>query len=649
MFTRPFSISPPAGSHLMIMTIAMFLAAPPSWGQSRDDLIWIDYPEQGVVLGQGYNLVTDEPTQGVCVDFVPVQDPSQEVSYRFEEVTTHSTINSSSRIHASGSLKMALVKASAKLDFYSKENFSIDTTKFLLTADITNSALFAGASFAYKQGAGLANVASIPEALRKGATDSILRAAAPANAAENVGVKFKNAALRNNIKHCGQGYVAAIVSGAEVDAFLTFSKSDAEAVAEIKAGIKATMGGVFSASGSFAQNQQAIERNERTEVNVYRSGGRATAFAYTVDALRTSLQQLPVDAAAHPKPIRIAILPYSKLDDSPLSGGLVAADLLDGIAAFFLVRDVVEESNSIAEWYRGYTEDQLGSAATDSAVARNVPIFLHPLDTYIALYDDALALNRELSAALRLCQVELQEANRLQDALRAALSTPEGAAKDGDFIVGPGSVRELAAQQRLAVNGTDPFVPVTTKAVATDRSDAVRMAFFDTFARSSNEVTLMARTEGALRNEAPETLDSEDLKILLAASLSRLQQCNSDSDFMSAAIDDAIGLTQDFLAKKPIFWTELGRHYQERIWRLFPTQSYPTDQTSWETVELIEDELQNYHKNMKSKRFRRDLCGRDLNHPVCGKAFEGHQKELALSPTTLISAGLRAGLAEGID
>ena len=55
------------------------------------------------------------------------------------------------------------------------------------------------------------------------------------------------------------------------------------------------------------------------------------------------------------------------------------------------------------------------------------------------------------------------------------------------------------------------------------------------------------------------------------------------------------------------------------------------------------------HKNMKSKRFRRDLCGRDLNHPVCGKAFEGHQKKLALSPTTLISAGLRAGLAEGID
>lgn len=650
MFTRPFSISPPAGSHLMIMTIAMFLAAPPSWGQSRDDLIWIDYPEQGVVLGQGYNLVTDEPTQGVCVDFVPVQDPSQEVSYRFEEVTSHSTINSSSRIHASGSLKMALVKASAKLDFYSKENFSIDTTKFLLTADITNSALFAGASFGYKQGAGLANVASIPEALRKGATDSILRAAAPANAAENVGVKFKNAALRNNIKHCGQGYVAAVVSGAEVDAFLTFSKSDAEAVAEIKAGIKATIGGIFSVSGSFAQNQQAIERNERTEVNVYRSGGRATAFAYTVDALRTSLQQLPVDAAAHPKPIRIAILPYSKLDDSPLSGGLVAADLLDGIAAFFLVRDVVEESNSIAEWYRGYTEDQLGSAATDSAVARNVPIFLHPLDTYIELSDRALALNRELSTALRLCQVELQEANRLQDALRAALSTPEGeAAKDNSFIIEPGSVRELAAQQQLAVNGTDPLMPGAKKAVAVERSDAVKNTFFDTFARTTDEATLMARTEGALRKEAPETLDAEELRLLLTASLTRLKQCNSDSAFMSAAIDDAIQLTQDFLAKKPIFWSELGRHYQERIWRLFPTQTYSTDQASWETVELIEDELQSYHKNMKSKRFRRDLCGRDLNHPVCGEAFEGHQKKLALSPATLISAGLRAGLAEGID
>jgi len=647
--TRICPTSPRHAAWLLPVTATLALVASHSAAQSRDDLIWIDYPDQGVVLGQGYSLVVDEPTQGVCVDFVPVQDPSQEVSYRFEQVTSHSTINSSSRIHASGSLKMALVKASAKLDFYSKENFSIDTTKFLLTADITNSSLFAGPSFAYKQGATIANVSNIPEAVRKGAVDSILRAAAPSGSAENVGVKFKNAGLRNNIKHCGQGYVAAIVSGAEVDAFLTFSKSDAEAVAEVKAGIKATIGGIFSVSGSLAQNQQAIERNERTEVNVYRSGGRAADFAYTVDALRTSLQKLPTDAAAHPKPIRIGILPYSKLDDSPLSGGLEAAKLLDTIAAFFLIRDVVNETNAITNWYRSYTQDQLGAEATDTAVVRSVPIFLHPLDTYITLNDRALTLNRELSAALRLCQAELQIANRLQDAYSAALSTERVALALEALPDGRGSTIEIAVDQSRALDGTGGPLSLAQAAAEGARNDTVTQAFFTALQSSAETERQLMRTQTAVRQGTPEKLDAAELQSLLAASLKRLEQCSSTSVYMKAAIDDAIEITQEFLRKKPIFWTDLGRHYQERIWRLFPQSTFPTDQSSWDTVALIKDELDSYHENMVAKRFKRDLCSRDLTHPVCGQSFDEHYTPLSLTPLTLVSAGLRAALAEGVE
>ncbi|WGW04213.1 hypothetical protein [Tropicibacter oceani] len=640
----------------------------PAAAQGNQDLIWIDYPEQGVVLGQGYNLVTDEPTQGVCVDFVPVQDPSQEVTYRFEEVTSHSTINASSRIHASGSLKMALVKASAKLDFYSKENFSIDTSKFLLTANVTNSSLFAGPSFAYKMGASLPGIATLPDTLKEAATNGITRAAAPTTEGENTGVKFKNVALRNNIKHCGQGYIAAIVSGAQVDAFLTFTKSDAESVAEIKAGIKATIGGIFSVSGSFAQNQQAIERSERTEVNVYRSGGRAAAIAYDLPGLRTSLQQLPVDAAANPKPIRIAVIPYSKLDDSPLAGGLQAVDLLDSIAAFFLVRDVVNETSDIADWYQNYDVDQIASPETDSNVARNIPLFLHPLDDYIAMNDRALALNREMSEALRLCQSALQDANLLLDASNAAAETAAGDKAAGRTLeaqqraILTGSPAQEAAsapykdlvQQLLDedVNQTDRDVLERLLAGMQDNAQTQRSAQFASFlsAFEPSEETLesKARIESAVGIGAKD-LSEADLAALRTKTEKTLATCNSDSGYLKTAIDDALALSQDFLAAKPIFWSDLGRHYQGRLWKLFPGATLPQGQSSWELVDLVTEDLKSFHANMVAKRFKRDICQRDLTHPVCGAEFEAKFKPLDLKPSTLVLAGLSAGLAQGLE
>lgn len=636
--------------------------------QGSEDMIWIDYPEQGVVLGQGYNLVTDEPTQGVCVDFVPVQDPSQEISYRFEEVTSHSTINASSRIHASGSLKMALVKASAKLEFFSKENFSIDTSKFLLSANVTNSSLFAGPSFAYKLGASLPGVDTLPDALKSAAVSSITRAANPGTPVENTGVKFKNATLRNNIKHCGQGYIAAIVSGAEVDAFLTFSKTDAESVAEIKAGIKASIGGIFSVSGSFAQNQKAIERSERTEVNVYRSGGRAAAIAYDLPGLRTSLQQLPVDAAANPKPIRMAIMPYSKLDDSPLSDGLQAVDLLDSIAAFFLVRDVVSETSSIADWYQNYDVDQVGSNATSTDVARNIPLFLHPLDDYIAMNDRALALNRTMSQALRLCQVALQEANLLQDAVRAAEDPASGDKSAGRalefeqraFLTGS-PAQEAASEnleqlaQKLLSEGVSQSDRDVLERLLADMQGgeqgqrSVQFAsFLSDFDQSAETPEAKARLASALTTPSTDP-DTADIKALKAESEKKLTACNSETGYLNTAIDDALTLAQDFLAAKPIFWSDLGRYYQGRLWKLFPGAALPQEQSSWELVDLVAADLKSFHSNMVAKRFKRDICQRDLTHPVCGAAFETKFKRLDLRPSTLVLAGLSSGLAQGLE
>src|SRR5690606_20915319 len=110
-------------------------------------------PQAGVVLGQGYNLLTDSPSTGTCVNFRAVQDPSQQISYTFDEVTSKTETMSKLDISASGSLKMAILNASASLNFLTQEEFDVDTKKFLLTANVVNSALFAAPSYDYKLGA----------------------------------------------------------------------------------------------------------------------------------------------------------------------------------------------------------------------------------------------------------------------------------------------------------------------------------------------------------------------------------------------------------------------------------------------------------------------------------------------------------------
>ena len=535
---------------------------------------------------------------------------------------------------------------------------------------MTNSALFAGPSFGFKRGATIPGIADLPDELKSTALASLQSSVGAQD--KPTGVKFKNEAQRNNIRHCGQGYVAAIVSGAEVDAFLTFSKSDAEAIAEVKAGIKASIGGIFSVSGSFAQNQQSVERNESSEVSVYRSGGRAAAIAYDLDGLRTSLQQLPVDAAAHPKPIKMAIMPYSKLDDSPLSGGRRAGDLLDSIAAFFLVSDVVQETGSIIDWYRSYDSDGI---ATDPAADRSrlVPLFLNPLSAYVMMNDDALALNRQMSKALALCQASLQQSNLVQD---GAAEVVPPTVQEGEPTSQAAARAEVSTKQKQVL--TAPPKPETeetpleflTKQLPSNASadmakrlgaltesagakaaqdlEKLFLTFEEIFKEDDDLALARARVEVALA-DADQKPQKDDVTKLTDAAEKQLAACNTNNGYLAAALQEALELSQNFLAIRPIFWSDLGRYHQSRIWQLFTAGSLPKDQTTEILVQTVTPDLHDFHNTMVAKRFKRDICARDLNHPVCGPEFQNAYKGPNLTPATVVLAGIIAGLEKGVE
>ena len=357
---------------------------------AADQMVWTEYPEFGVALGQGYNLLEDRPATGTCVDFVPVQDPSQSVQYRFDEVTSNTDVRSVTNISASGSMKMAILKATARLSFLSDESFKLDTQKFLLTANVANSSLFAAPSIDFKKAGEV--VGQAPKDGSPGKDYSM-----------NTKIKLKDGNDNLNSEKCGQGFVAAIISGASLDAFLTMTKSDAESLSTISGGLEANIGGVFSVNGDFSQKQTSSKIQANTSVSVFKSGGSGGQIAYDLAGLKAAVAGMPVEAATTPKPIRIAILPYTFLDKAPEAKSYSAMLVEQAVAAYFLLTDVFHNTQSVIDSYQHFSE----------YAAPGQPLYIkQTLKSYVDLNARSLLAANRLSKVLSLCQEQLIATNR---------------------------------------------------------------------------------------------------------------------------------------------------------------------------------------------------------------------------------------------
>ncbi len=529
-----------------------------------EDMIWLDYPQEGVVLGQGYNLLQDKVAYGNCVNFVPVQDPSQHINFRFEEVNSHSEVQSRTKISASGSMRMAILNASARLQFLSDEKFKLDTTKFILNAEVTNSSLFAAPSVSYKRGV------SLPDApVENGGKSTNWRQVAVDN---DFRISTRGNALQNH-QRCGHGFVAAIISGAAVDAFLTFSKSNAEALADINGGLKADIAGIFKVSGSFEQRQSSVARQDSTSVSLFRYGGESGSIAYDLAGLKDSIRELTQDAAEAPKPIRIGVLPYSALDNQPdVTQPISAFDYSPEINSYFLARDVFEKTSDAIDAFAEQPANPLNrDENTPIAIAREI-------QSYIDLNDRAMRLASELSNALRLCQGVITDVNIIN-----AQTLSEGTVS-GEESVG----QEASSTTRL---------PLIANAASTDSGNDQLKTFSDlaSIVDPISDSTLQAKYDACRPSRFGSTINTPS--------------------FFYDAILTSLDLAAEELSLRPIYWQDLGVRVQNEFVeaaKLKELQDNPAQAQS-KYIEIFQE----YTRNYRADSFRRDICSSDFTHPIC--------------------------------
>jgi|GEM_PF-1867063 len=275
-------------------------------------------PESGVELGMGWDSRRGEIVPNHCIDFAPIRATGQDIEVELSEVADQSELMESLNVSANVAVKTIIASGSAKGSFAKKSKVTSNSTTLLLYATVENGVIFVGPS----------------------APPAPVRSAYPAAAQANAGagrsasvpggrlsdeISFKSS-LRSKTSspdafrdRCGDYFVSAIYSGAELMATIEFaSKSKTESKA-IKTAVKASYGAV-SAGGETATNNSAVMNNTNFNMKFAQTGGGVGMIPISKEGLQQKLQKLAIEAYENPKFHTMELRSYREV---PGGNGLV--------------------------------------------------------------------------------------------------------------------------------------------------------------------------------------------------------------------------------------------------------------------------------------------------------------------------------------
>lgn len=281
-------------------------------------------PESGVELGWGWNTRTGSVVSNRCVEFAPVQATGQRANLSMREVSDKSDVMDSLGVSASVSVSAIFgASGSAHASFAKESRVSSTSTSLLLRATIENGVLFAGprqdptkARRAFPSIAG--DGQPVPPSLdwkqwQQAASEQARDEVVLTSWAKDV---LGKGGLKAFVRHCGDSFVSAIYSGAELLAITTFSATNSTAKEKITAALKAHYG-VVQVSADAKREQEKTLSSTSIDVSYMQVGGGSGILPTTREQLVAKLEGLAAEAAQSPKFHAMEITPYDRLASWP--------------------------------------------------------------------------------------------------------------------------------------------------------------------------------------------------------------------------------------------------------------------------------------------------------------------------------------------
>jgi len=293
----------------------------------------VDAPASGVELGLGWDTARGEVVANRCIEFAPVQETGQVATLRMREVSDQSEIMESLGVSAAVSVNTMFASGSARASFARDATVKSNATTLMLEATVENGVLFAGPPNRPAQAR-----TAFPAVDERSATTD-----APSQGEEKRGdaVRLKPWAerllrskdAREFRKHCGDSFVTAIYSGAELLSTIQFREKNTTTREQIKAAIKASYGPTELSANASKASTEALNKTDLT-IHFLQVGGGGGTIPTSREDLRKKLEGLAAEAGAAPRFHAMEVSAYTSLADWPEAVALPArAREVDAVVA----------------------------------------------------------------------------------------------------------------------------------------------------------------------------------------------------------------------------------------------------------------------------------------------------------------------------
>jgi len=413
---------------------------------AAEEIQWFPYPETGVNLGQGFDLLTGAPTPGSCIEFEPNYDDGLSTSIAFTEINSFVDTMSSMQISGSGKLSLALLEASASLRL---ANESRVTRSF---QDVgVNARVFLGASYVAP------TVDTKYPADGDGSTLPEDGEGVPAITFTDLALDewpgLGDATTSDEVSAftiCGSGYVSTVISGVELNAILSTEDSSYDDNASFAGELRAKiLGGLATIQANVEGTSEAQTEFQSIRVNAQITGKSNYAIPLNGDSLQAFIRDLPKDLEGNARPILIAVTPYGNLFPEVAGAYTTASDFSVLADSWFIAR---EARSRYLETINGYGNRNV--AARDHFVDKTR---MHEL------VEAAFQVEDLIQQELRILVNGESDANNLrvpEDAVDAAEATSDVTRTIYDDMVAAREARkgrveeEIEAVSRLIDRGT---------------------------------------------------------------------------------------------------------------------------------------------------------------------------------------------------
>ncbi|MCW8906859.1 MAG: hypothetical protein OQL28_06395 [Sedimenticola sp.] len=279
-------------------------------------------PESGVELGLGWDSQRAEIIPNRCIRFAPVKEEGQTIRMQLKEVSDSSELMEQLSGSAAMSIKSAVGSASAQGRFASRTRVSSSSNSMLIRATVDNGVLFVGPSqpldpvrSAYPLTEKVS--AKAPWWVNGGGVSPLVHLTEEARDILGDGSAGN---LREFERFCGDSFVSAIYSGAEVIAVMsvkTQSRTKAESAQGcVKAKLSAWgVKGKASACSSSESDQQ--DGSTEITVDFTQIGGAGGKIPMDQEGFLAKLNELPSEAQVGPQFHSMDLVAYSDLPDWP--------------------------------------------------------------------------------------------------------------------------------------------------------------------------------------------------------------------------------------------------------------------------------------------------------------------------------------------